>query len=112
MENIDLHADPDVEACANLGLYPIRVVAKQTGIGVHTLRAWERRYGLPRPSRTAGTHRLYCANDIAMLRRVQNLVNEGTPPSRACAFVLDQASAAQAPGEPDAAPTGRHCHRL
>ena len=86
-------ADPDsqrVEDGESLGLYPIRVVAAQTGLGVHTLRAWERRYGLPRPSRTAGTHRLYRAEDIALLRRVQALIEHGTPPSRACAIVLGE----------------------
>lgn len=79
-----------VDEGESLGLYPIRVVAAQTGLGVHTLRAWERRYGLPRPSRTAGTHRLYRAEDIALLRRVQALVARGTPPSRACAIVLGE----------------------
>jgi len=87
--------DPDsqrVEDGESLGLYPIRVVAAQTGLGVHTLRAWERRYGLPRPTRTAGTHRLYRAGDIALLRRVQALIAHGTPPSRACAIVLSESA--------------------
>lgn len=84
------------------GLYPIRVVAAQTGLGVHTLRAWERRYGLPRPTRTAGEHRLYRAEDVALLRRVQELIAHGTPPSRACAIVLAEAEEAREP-KPDAA---------
>jgi methanogenic corrinoid protein MtbC1 len=91
MENERALADELTNGCPKLGLYPIRVVAKQTGIGVHTLRAWERRYGLPRPSRTAGTHRLYDVDDIALLRRVQQLILSGTPPGRACAFVLAEA---------------------
>ncbi|MDB5076624.1 MAG: regulatory protein MerR [Chloroflexi bacterium] len=103
MESNDLHAGTESEVCGSLGMYPIRVVAKQTGIGVHTLRAWERRYGLPRPSRTAGTHRLYGANDIAMLRRVLNLINDGMPPGRACAFVLDETANFQPRREVDPA---------
>lgn len=77
-----------IASSEQLGLYPIRVVAAQTGLGVHTLRAWERRYGVPRPTRTAGEHRLYRMEDIILLRRVQALVAKGTPPSRACLLVL------------------------
>jgi len=83
-------------------MYPIRVVAKQTGIGAHTLRSWERRYGLPRPSRTTGTHRLYDVEDIALLRRVQQLILTGTPPGRACSYVLTEAAHAPRQLEADA----------
>jgi DNA-binding transcriptional MerR regulator len=38
------------------------------GISPHTLRAWERRYGYPRPRRSVGNHRLYLEADIAPLR--------------------------------------------
>jgi methanogenic corrinoid protein MtbC1 len=91
MENDKLPASDDCACDGEMGIYPIRVVAKRTGIGIHTLRAWERRYGLPRPSRTAGTHRMYGIDDIANLRRVQQLLRGGTPPGRACAMVLAEA---------------------
>ncbi len=97
-------------ACGEMGLYPIRVVAKQTGIGIHTLRAWERRYGLPRPSRTAGTHRLYGTEDIAHLRRVQQLLRGGTPPSRACALVLAESHDAPAERGDDDTPATQASH--
>ncbi len=89
-------AEGYIDGYAKLGLYPIRVVAKMTGINVHTLRAWERRYGVPRPSRTAGTHRLYDAGDIAIIRRVQELTLSGLTPGRACAYVIAEASENQA----------------
>ncbi|MBT8131818.1 MAG: MerR family DNA-binding transcriptional regulator, partial [Gammaproteobacteria bacterium] len=38
-------------------LYPIRTVVSLTGINAVTLRAWERRYGLVKPKRTAKGHR-------------------------------------------------------
>ena len=38
--------------------YNLKVVLKQTGLKADTLRAWERRYGLPKPVRTPGRHRL------------------------------------------------------
>ena len=34
------------------GLFPIREVARLTGVNPVTLRAWERRYGLIQPLRT------------------------------------------------------------
>ena len=44
--------------------YNIKVVLNQTGIAADTLRAWERRYGLPVPQRTQGGHRMYSERDI------------------------------------------------
>ncbi len=48
--------------------YGLQVVVRETGIRPDTLRAWERRYGLPRPHRTPGGHRLYSRRDIEMIR--------------------------------------------
>ncbi|MCB1806061.1 MAG: MerR family DNA-binding transcriptional regulator, partial [Candidatus Competibacteraceae bacterium] len=38
-------------------MVPIRTVASLTGVNPVTLRAWERRYNLLRPTRTAKGHR-------------------------------------------------------
>lgn len=59
------------------GLFPIRVVAQLTGINPVTIRAWERRYGLVRPSRTPGGHRLYSQVDVERLRAASRLVSRG-----------------------------------
>ena len=48
--------------------YNLNVVVRETGIKPDTLRAWERRYGLPHPSRTLGGHRLYSERDISTIR--------------------------------------------
>ena len=48
-----------------------------------TLRAWERRYGLPQPKRTAGGHRLYSQRDIDTLKWLVARQNEGMSISRA-----------------------------
>lgn len=37
----------------------IKRAAELTGVPEHTLRAWERRYGLVAPARTDGGYRLY-----------------------------------------------------
>ncbi len=52
-------------------------VASRTGMTIATLRAWERRYRLLVPARTAGGQRLYSESDVARVRRVQRLVSEG-----------------------------------
>jgi DNA-binding transcriptional MerR regulator len=57
-------------------LYPIRAVAKITGISVETLRAWERRYQVVEPDRS-GRGRQYSAADIERLGRLNRLVQQG-----------------------------------
>lgn len=63
-------------ACAH-GLFPIRAVASITGVNPITLRAWERRYNLIRPTRTATGHRLYSAADIQEIQRILALSAQG-----------------------------------
>ena len=64
-------------------LYNIGVVTRLTGVPVATLHAWERRYGFPQSSRTAGGHRLYTEKDIARLRWVKAQGDSGLAVSRA-----------------------------
>ncbi|GIW08274.1 MAG: hypothetical protein KatS3mg060_3079 [Dehalococcoidia bacterium] len=47
-------------------------VVKRTGIPADTIRAWERRYGIPRPQRTASGRRLYSEADLDVLRRLRD----------------------------------------
>ncbi len=47
--------------------YNVKAVCVRTGIAAATLRAWERRYGLPSPDRSGQGYRLYSERDIAML---------------------------------------------
>lgn len=58
-------------------LHPIGVVSKRTGISLHVLRAWERRYGVVEPKRTQGGQRLYSDDDIARLRLLRRLTDGG-----------------------------------
>jgi DNA-binding transcriptional MerR regulator len=74
------------------GLFPIRVVAQLTGINAVTVRAWERRYGLVRPERTPGGHRLYSRADVDRLRSAAGLVAQGMPISRAARLLAAPAS--------------------
>jgi DNA-binding transcriptional MerR regulator len=53
-----------------------------TGVNPVTLRAWERRYGLIQPLRTAKGHRLYTHGQIELIRRALALVDRGVPIGR------------------------------
>lgn len=64
-------------------LFPIREVARLTGINPITLRAWERRYGLIEPVRTESGHRLYSQEHITLIQKALKLVNDkGVPISQ------------------------------
>jgi MerR family transcriptional regulator, light-induced transcriptional regulator len=65
------------EGAAGGRLHPIGVVSKRTGISLHVLRAWERRYGVVEPVRTAGGQRLYSDADIARLRLLRQVTEAG-----------------------------------
>lgn len=57
--------------------YPIRVAARRAGLGVDTLRAWERRHTAVQPSRTEGGQRLYTDADIERLALLRTLTERG-----------------------------------
>ena len=58
---------------------PLRIgeLSKRTGVSPELLRAWERRYGLLRPMRSAGGLRLYAAADVERVRLMQRHLAEG-----------------------------------
>jgi len=63
--------------------FNLKVVVNETGIAPDTLRAWERRYGLPMPDRTPGGHRLYSQRDIEIIKWLLAKQEEGLSISRA-----------------------------
>lgn len=58
-------------------VYNLKAVLKETGLKAELLRAWERRYDLPKPQRTAGGHRLYSDYDIAVIKWLRARQDEG-----------------------------------
>lgn len=60
----------------------IAAVARDTGIGKDTLRVWERRYGFPRPDRDVHGERFYPAGQVARLRLIRRLLDQGHRPGR------------------------------
>lgn len=57
--------------------YNMKVVVQETGLKPDTLRAWERRYGIPNPHRTSGGHRLYSQHQLDMLKWIIRRQDEG-----------------------------------
>ena len=71
---------------------PIGEVARRTGVTVPTLRAWERRYGLLVPVRTAGGHRRYRDDDVRRVQAVLELADQGWAVAAAARRVAGQGS--------------------
>ena len=63
--------------------YNLKAVVRETGLKPDTLRAWERRYGLPTPNRSHGGHRLYSDRDIHVLKWLVGRQQAGMSISRA-----------------------------
>jgi DNA-binding transcriptional MerR regulator/methylmalonyl-CoA mutase cobalamin-binding subunit len=70
-------------------MYTIREATYRAGITSELLRAWERRYGIVTPRRTAAGYRLYDEPAIARVRAMRSLVDDGWTPSAAAAAVKD-----------------------
>jgi DNA-binding transcriptional MerR regulator len=64
-------------------LFNIRAVSQETGVPADTIRAWERRYGFPRPQRTPTNQRRYSARDLAAVSWLLARTNEGMAISQA-----------------------------
>jgi DNA-binding transcriptional MerR regulator len=80
------------------GVLRIGELSKRVGVSPELLRAWERRYGLLRPTRSAGGLRLYSADDVERVRRMQELLAEGFAAAQAAELALGPGSAE--PGAP------------
>jgi MerR family transcriptional regulator, light-induced transcriptional regulator len=64
-------------------MHTVRWVAEQLGLTPGTLRAWEQRYGVVDPTRSEGGYRLYNDEDVAALRAMVDLVEDGMRPAQA-----------------------------
>jgi DNA-binding transcriptional MerR regulator/methylmalonyl-CoA mutase cobalamin-binding subunit len=68
---------------SNEPVFNVKAVSHQTGVAAATLRAWERRYGVPTPPRTDSGYRLYSARDVAMVRWLKSQIENGMSISQA-----------------------------
>ena len=79
------------------GVYRIQTVARMTGVPIAVLRAWEKRYGVPHPTRTDAAYRMYTEADVNMVRRLSALRASGLAASEAARMVLIEHSEAASP---------------
>lgn len=68
----------------------IKAVSNATGIDPVTLRAWERRYGVPDPQRADQGYRLYSDRDVAILKWLKAKTDAGVTIKRAIAMLHSQ----------------------
>jgi MerR family transcriptional regulator, light-induced transcriptional regulator len=80
-------------------LFNLNLVVQETGIKPDTLRAWERRYELPTPSRTEGGHRLFSQYDIETIKWLISRQNEGMRISQAVDYWRELIAAGKDPLE-------------
>ncbi len=57
--------------------FNIQIASNLTGVSIHTLRAWEKRYHTVTPTRSQSGHRLYSEKDIKKLKALNNLCSFG-----------------------------------
>ncbi len=84
----------------------IAALERDIGVGKETLRVWERRYGFPQPLRDAFGERVYPAEQVARLRLVKRLMDQGGRPGKLLAQPLEALSAQLGGQEEAAAPPG------
>ncbi len=93
-------------------VYNTRAVSQRTGVPADTFRAWERRYGLPAPSRTNGNHRLYSEQDVAIISWLRDRTLEGVTISQAVELYRQERDragrASLPPSGQTASPNGSH----
>jgi len=63
-------------------IYNIKAISRLVGLLPVTLRAWERRYGLPKPSRGAQGYRYYSEYDLKTLLWIKTQMELGLSISR------------------------------
>ncbi len=82
--------------------YPIRTISELTGVATTTLRAWERRYGLLKPERTAKGHRLYSSQDIELIKEIVRLLKNNHTISEAISITRNPGLIATVEADSDA----------
>ncbi|NOJ82526.1 MerR family transcriptional regulator [Myxococcus xanthus] len=87
--------------------YRINIAAELAGVRVELIRAWERRYGVLTPRRTPAGYRAYTDRDVAVLKQLKRLTDEGVAISEAAKLLPQlmeglEAEAAGRGASPDA----------
>lgn len=82
------------------GYLRIGEISRRSGVAPDLLRAWERRYGLVRPTRSPGGFRLYSDDDLERVRAMRSHLAQGLAASEAASRAVSGAPAdTREPGE-------------
>ena len=73
-----------------MALYSIKDLERITGVKAHTIRIWEKRYGIVEPARTESNIRLYCDMEVKKLMNVSILLRNGYKISKVAEFDQDE----------------------
>ena len=89
-------------------------LSQETGLPQHVLRYWETRFPQLRPVTRAGNRRYYRPEDVALVRRIDHLLNRDGYTVKGVQKLLDKTAAASSPqaAAPPAAPPAAALARL
>ena len=79
------------------GLVRIGELSRRSGVSPEVLRAWERRYGLLRPVRSAGGLRLYAPEDLERVRLMRRHLAAGLAAAEAAALASREVAREEPP---------------
>jgi MerR family transcriptional regulator, light-induced transcriptional regulator len=79
------------------GQLRIGELSRRSGVSAELLRAWERRYGLLRPTRSEGGYRLYSPEDERRVAAMRSHLDRGLSAAEAARLALDEAAVADTP---------------
>lgn len=88
-----MYKDCIVSIVGEPGAVRIGELSRRVGVSEQLLRAWEHRYALVRPTRSAGGYRLYSAADERRVLRMKELMAGGLSAAEAARSALDESSA-------------------
>src|SRR4051794_28109093 len=74
--------------------------SRRVGVSADVLRAWERRYGIPRPARTSDGRRLYSRTDAHQVRAMRRAIERGLPAAEAARLAVAEPQPDPSAGEP------------
>ncbi|NTV84623.1 MAG: MerR family transcriptional regulator, partial [Bacteroidales bacterium] len=60
-----------------MALYSIKDLERISGVKAHTIRIWEKRYGIVEPKRTESNIRFYCDTEVKKLMNIAILLTHG-----------------------------------
>ena len=83
-------------------------LSAETGVAQHILRYWESRFPQLRPLQRAGNRRYYRPDDVALVHRINRLLNSEGYTVRGVQQLLKQSAASEEPVQAPGVANGAH----